>query len=126
MLKKLPSFEDLLVWQKAHEMVLKTYTFSGRFPKEESSGLTQQLRKSATTVASHIAEGYQSPNPGRRMQYLSQAADSLSKYRYFLILGEDLSYGKSDVLYQQAKEVEELLKEYMDQTRNSLSFDFAS
>ena len=126
MLKKLTTFEDLLVWQKAHELVLNTYTFSKRFPVEETNGLTQQLRKSITTVASHIAEGYKSPNPGRRMQYLSQAQDLLNRYRYFLILSEDLSYGKSELLYTQTQEVDALLKDYIDTTRNSLSFDFAS
>lgn len=60
------SFKDLIVWQKAHELVLNVYRFTRRFPKEENQCLTSQFRKSATSIASHIAEGFASPSSGKR------------------------------------------------------------
>jgi four helix bundle protein len=68
---KTSSFRDLIVWQKAYALVKEIYQFSQRFPKEEVYGLAQQIRRSAVSIPSNIAEGY-----GR----------SFSKeYRHFLI-----------------------------------------
>ena len=51
------SFEDLIVWQKAHNLVLAVYKVSENFPKTETYGLTSQLRRSAASVPANIAEG---------------------------------------------------------------------
>lgn len=120
------TFQDLPLWQKAHELVLHTYSYSKRFPADEQNGLSIQLRKSATSIASHVAEGFNSVNPGRRMQYLTIAMDTLNRYRYFLILSEDLMYGKSKELVNYTKEVEELLKAYLNHTKNNLAIDFVA
>ncbi|MCG8342286.1 MAG: four helix bundle protein [Chlorobiales bacterium] len=44
------SFQDLVVWQKAHELVLHVYRITQGFPKEEIYGLTSQLRRAAVSV----------------------------------------------------------------------------
>lgn len=51
-------FEDLLVWQKSHALVLRVYRLSARFPKEEIYGLVAQMRRCAVSVPSNIAEGF--------------------------------------------------------------------
>jgi len=51
-------FQDLIVWQKAHEFVLLIYRYSESFPKNELYGLTSQLRRSAVSVPSNIVEGF--------------------------------------------------------------------
>jgi hypothetical protein len=43
-------FQDLIVWQKAHQFVLSIYRFSGLFPKNEIYGLTSQTRRSAVSI----------------------------------------------------------------------------
>lgn len=50
-------FKELKVWQKAIELVTETYLKSNAFPKEEIYGLTSQIRRSAVSVPSNIAEG---------------------------------------------------------------------
>ena len=50
-------FQDLTVWQKSHELTLKIFSASASFPKEEHFGLTSQLRRSASSDPTNIAEG---------------------------------------------------------------------
>jgi four helix bundle protein len=52
------SFRDLIVWQKAHELVLGVYHKTQSFPKEEAYALTSQIRRSSMSVAANIAEGF--------------------------------------------------------------------
>ena len=52
------SYRDLFVWQKAMELVTAVYAIPKVFPKEEQYGLTAQIRRSAVSVPSNIAEGY--------------------------------------------------------------------
>lgn len=123
MLKKL-SFEELIVWQKAHQLVLKTYQYSNRLPKEEAEGLRDELRCSTRNIAAHIAEGHQSVNPGRRMQFLCHAQESLKKSKYLFLLSEDLSYGKDATVRELLHEVDQLLTDFMSLTRNNLTLNF--
>ena len=58
------SFEDLIVWQKAHQWVLSVYKQSKIFPQEEKYGLTSQLRRSAISVPANIAEGFKKRGKG--------------------------------------------------------------
>jgi hypothetical protein len=51
------SFKALLVWQKAHRFALDVYGAKRDFPSKERFGLTSQLRRSAVSIASNIAEG---------------------------------------------------------------------
>jgi hypothetical protein len=52
------SFRDLLVWRKAHELVLGIYTLTTAFPKAETYGLSLQIRRSAVSIPANIAEGF--------------------------------------------------------------------
>ena len=52
------TFEDLIVWQKAHSLVLDVYRMTRQFPREETYGLTSQLRRAAVSVPANIAEGF--------------------------------------------------------------------
>src|SRR5579883_159383 len=66
-------FRDLIVWQKAHDFVLRTYRLTTAFPKCEIYGLTSQLRRAAVSVAANIAEGFRRRESGRQ--------DPLPEYR---------------------------------------------
>ena len=52
------SFEDLLVWQKAHQYVLSIYRITKGFPKEEMFGLVNQMRRASASITANIAEGF--------------------------------------------------------------------
>lgn len=56
--KKIYSIKDLIVWQKAHQLVLKIYQITSFFPKEEIYVLFSQIKRSVISIASDIAEGF--------------------------------------------------------------------
>ena len=56
--EKIRSFKDLRIWQKGIEIVTDIYTLTKKFPKEELFSLTSQLRRSAISLPSNIAEGF--------------------------------------------------------------------
>jgi hypothetical protein len=51
------TFQDLLVWQKAHRFVLEVYAFTASFPKHETYGLSLQMPRAAVSIPANIAEG---------------------------------------------------------------------
>ncbi|MBW4695612.1 MAG: four helix bundle protein [Lyngbya sp. HA4199-MV5] len=106
------SFQDLLVWQKAHQFVLAAYRFSNGFPKTEVFGLTSQFRRASVSVAANIAEGFRRKGRADRARFINIAQTSLEECRYYLILAKDLQYGDSTKLTFQLEEVSRLLTAY--------------
>jgi len=51
------SYKELIVWQKAMELVIAVYELTELFPIEEIYGLTSQMRRAAVSIPSNIAEG---------------------------------------------------------------------
>ncbi len=106
------SFQDLIVWQKAHRFVLMTYKYSSNFPKTETYGLTSQFRRAAISVPANIAEGFKKKGKPDKVRFMNIAQGSLEECRYYLILANDLGYGKTEKLNQQLTEVSKLLEAY--------------
>lgn len=52
------SYKDLLIWQKAFEIVISSYKLVKTFPQEELYALTSQIKRAAISIPSNIAEGY--------------------------------------------------------------------
>ena len=52
------TFQELIVWQKAHQFVLSIYRLTEGFPKQETYSLTSQLRRAAVSIPANIAEGF--------------------------------------------------------------------
>jgi four helix bundle protein len=112
------SFRELVVWQKAHALVLAVYKLSKAFPKEEIYGLTSQMRRSSVSVAANIAEGFKKKGPADKLRFLNISQGSLSETEYYLILANDLGYGKDiSVLMNDAEEVSRILESYMNAMR---------
>ena len=112
-------FQDLIVWQKAHEFVLLIYQYSESFPKNELYGLTSQLRRSAVSVPSNIAEGFKKKTKPDKARFLNIAQGSLEECRYYLILAKDLGYGETSKLMEKLEEVSKLLEGYLSSILDS-------
>ena len=106
------SFQDLIVWQKAHQLVLSIYRYSDNFPKTEVYGLTLQLRRASVSVAANIAEGFKKSSKADKKRFMNIAQSSLEECRYYLILSKDLGYGDTSTLMDQLEEVSKLLEAY--------------
>jgi len=65
------TFRDLLVWQKAHRFVLALYAFTAAFPKQETYGLTSQMRRAAVSIPANIAEGFAKRSKPDKARYMS-------------------------------------------------------
>src|SRR5262249_3045343 len=85
-------YKDLLVWQKAIELVTQVYIVTRSFPREELYGLTSQIRRAAVSVPSNIAEGQARLSPGEFRQFLGIARGSLAELDTQLIIAEKLGY----------------------------------
>jgi len=106
------SFQDLIVWQKAHQFVLSIYRYSATFPKTEMYGLTLQLRRASVSVPANIAEGFKKRGNADKCRFMNIAQSSLEECRYYLILSKDLGYGDASPIMAQVEEVSKLLEAY--------------
>lgn len=107
------SFRDLIVWQKAHQLVLGTYTKTKSFPKEEMFCFTSQIRRSSISVAANIGGAFKKKSAADKLRILNISQGSLSESEYYLILTEDLGYGDTTQLKKEADEVGKILEAYM-------------
>ena len=100
------SFEDLIVWQKAHALVLAIYRMSEVLPK------TSQLRRAAISVPANIAEGFKKRTKIDKARFMNIAQGSLEECRYYFILIRDLKLGDCTELFPKLEEVSKLLDAY--------------
>ncbi len=119
--KPAEKFEDLIVWQKAHQFLLSTYRYTAAFPKEEMYVLTSQFRRAAISIAANIAEGFKKRGKKDKRRFLNIAQGSTEESRYYLILSRDLHYGENAQLTEQLVEVSKLLESYYSAILNSES-----
>jgi|SRR5687768_6830501 len=95
-------FRKLIVWQRAHQLVLQVYKFTEKFPKHEVFGLTSQIRRAMVSVPANVAEGYAAGGKGQFGRYLDIAQGSLAEVEYYLLLALDLTY-IAQVQYEEAE-----------------------
>ncbi|MCD7913880.1 MAG: four helix bundle protein [Tannerellaceae bacterium] len=109
------SFEQLVVWQKAHPYVLSIYRITRSYPKDEIFFLVNQMRRAAISVTVNIAEGYIRIGIKEKLRFYNILQGLLEETRNFIILSKDLGYismeDKED-LYEQASEVSRMLNAY--------------
>ena len=121
-MEKSKSFTDLIVWQKAHALVLNIYEITQGFPKEELFGIISQIRRASVSVAANIAEGYKRKSPNDKARFFNISEVSLDETKYLLILSKDLGFIEPDTdLLAQSDEVAKLLYSYKKAILNSNS-----
>ncbi|MGB5230694.1 MAG: four helix bundle protein [Desulfoprunum sp.] len=86
------SYKDLIVWQKALDLVEIIYQVTKTFPKEELYGLTNQLRRAGVSIPSNIAEGHARSSTQEFHRFLSIARGSLGEVETQLIIAQRLGY----------------------------------
>ncbi|AST93643.1 four helix bundle protein [Sutcliffiella cohnii] len=88
-------FQDinkLIVYQKAHKLVLEIYEVTKIFPREEQFALTSQMRRAAVSIPSNIVEGKARGSVKEYKRFLLMARGSLEELKYQMLLANDLNY----------------------------------
>ncbi|MCF7905891.1 four helix bundle protein [Candidatus Gracilibacteria bacterium] len=98
-------FQDLLIWQKAIVIVKIVYAETGNFPEQEKFGLVSQMRRSAVSIPSNIAEGNGRKSKKEFAQFLNIARGSLSELETQIIIAEELNFLKNEELRNQICEL---------------------
>ena len=89
-------YQNLKVWQKGKELAVAVYKATAGFPAHENFGLTTQLRRSAVSVASNIAEGAGRNTKGEFIQFLGIATGSIYELETQLMIATELGYMKEE------------------------------
>ena len=107
------NYEELVVWQRAHALLLEVYRKTRTFPREERYGLTSQTRKSALSIGSNLAEGCGRFSPGDFRRFVEHAAGSSKELGYQLLVARDLDYLQSseyDALHDELDQIQRMLR----------------
>jgi len=78
-MEKTVSFQQLLVWQKAHQFVLLVYKITDQILQKEMFGLTSQFRRAAISIAANIAEGFKKKDYKNKIHFFKIAQGSLEE-----------------------------------------------
>ncbi len=90
------NWKKLKVWEETHSLVLEIYRVTTSFPKSETYGLIDQLKRAAYSVPSNIVEGQSRNTTKEYLHFLHNARGSLEEVRYFLLLSFDLKFLKEN------------------------------
>jgi four helix bundle protein len=117
---KAKCYRELIVWQKAMDLVVRLYQRTAHFPREEIYGLTNQLRRAVVSIPSNIAEGQARGTTKEFLHFLWIAKGSLAEVDTQILLADRLGYcdkTSANELLEQLAEVGRLL----NGLQNSLS-----
>jgi four helix bundle protein len=101
-------FRQLKVWQKSHQLTLALYKVTASFPREETYGLSAQIRRAASSISANPAEGCGRNGDAELARYCSIASGSASELEYHLLLARDLKLIKTADYTLMAERVIEL------------------
>ncbi|MFH1193488.1 MAG: four helix bundle protein [bacterium] len=92
---KIESYRDLIVWQKSMQMVIEIYRLTENFPKSELYGLTSQIRRSAVSIPSNIAEGRRRGSRKDMCHFMVIAFGSGAELETQIEISKSLEFGKN-------------------------------
>ena len=98
------TYRDLIVWQKSMSLVKDIYKLSIKFPTEEQFVLTPQMRRSAISIPSNIAEGYGRNSRKDYRRFLSISRGSLFELQTQLEISQELGYINNKAEYSKIKD----------------------
>ena len=92
MASTIKNFRDLEVWQLGKKIVIRVYQITKEFPREEQFGLISQMRRTAVSIPSNIAEGFNRYNNKEYRQFLYIALGSCAELETQIELSGDLGF----------------------------------
>lgn len=114
----LKSFKKLIVWQKSIELVEEIYILTKDFPKEETYGLSSQMRRASVSIPSNIAEGQRRKDVPESLQFLRIADASSAELETQLIIAKKLypnfNYSRAENLLDEIQKMLYKMKENLE------------
>ena len=110
------TYRKLLVWQKSMALVTEIYKEVRIFPNDELYALTSQIKRSATSIPSNIAEGYGRDGKKDYLRFLNIALSSLFELQTQLEIAHNLQFLEKDnfnKLYENSREIERMLTSFI-------------
>lgn len=104
------SYRDLVVWQKSVQLVTKVYTLSRDFPRQETYGLVDQMRRAAVSIPSNIAEGQARRFTAEFRHFLHVASGSLAELDTQTVIANKLGYLSAEQLQEIESDITEIRK----------------
>ncbi len=108
--KKIQSFTDLVAWKEAHALALAIYKITDDFPKKETYSLIDQMRRSAVSISSNIAEGFSRQSKKEKLQFYYTAKGSLTELQNQLLIAKDVRYVSLEAFSHVAKQTVQVSK----------------
>jgi four helix bundle protein len=109
-MERIESYRDLLVWQKAMDLVAEVYRIAGPLPPNEQYGLSSQLRRAAASVPANIAEGFGRWHKREFVRFLLMANGSVKEVETHLLLTVKLRSLEAKKIESQTRKAEEICK----------------
>jgi len=103
--KTIRTHKDLEVWKESILLVKEIYKISYSFPKDEIYGLTLQIRRSAISIPSNIAEGAARNSKKEFIQFLYIALGSVSELETQLIIAKELNYLENSSIFDNLERI---------------------
>src|SRR5690606_12231933 len=103
------NFKELVVWQKAVDLSVDIYECSNEFPKEEIYGITSQLRRSAVSIPSNIAEGSGRNSDREFSQFLSIALGSSFELETQLIIAQKVGFKIEEKVFSEVHHIQNMI-----------------
>jgi four helix bundle protein len=107
--KTVSTHKDLNVWKKAMDLAAQVYSLTAKVPKEELYGLTSQIRRSAVSIPSNIAEGAARHSRKKFIQFLHIASGSVAELETQFLLAIQIGLHSGDHIISHVEEVRKLL-----------------
>ncbi|MCL4489940.1 MAG: four helix bundle protein [Chloroflexi bacterium] len=102
------NFRELRVWKRAIEFIVQIYKLSRAFPKDETYGLTSQLRRAATSISLNIAEGSGASSDVEFVRFLEMARRSVYEVITALEIAHRLDYCTNEGTHPLSGEADEI------------------
>jgi len=118
------NFRNLLIWQKAMNLVTRIYQVTKSFPKEELFGLTSQIRRCSISIPSNIAEGYGRASNTEFIRFLNIATGSLFELQTQIEIALNIEYINEETfesLYTDTRELEIMLVSFTNKIKERLN-----
>ena len=118
------SYKDLEVWQKSMTLVKQIYLVTKKFPKEEQYGLVNQMRRSAVSIPSNIAEGKARHHLNEYIQFLFIALGSSAELETQTIIARELKYfseSEADKIIEEITQIAKMIRSLVNKLGKSVN-----